>query len=84
MNICSFIIANLPYQFKMLIIWKTGFGIYENSLTNFSIIRKSETVLKKKIQGLFGKCFACLDRETSTIINRDSSFILNNLDFFQA
>ena len=68
----------------MLIIWETGFGKYENCLTNFSIIRKSETVLKKKIQGLFAKCFACLDRETSTIIKRDSSFILNNLDFFQA
>ena len=65
MNICSFIIANLPCQFKMLIIWETGFGIYENSLTSFSIICKSETVLKKKIQGLFGKCFTCLDGETS-------------------
>lgn len=84
MNICSFIIANLPHQFKMLIIWETGFWIYENSLTNFSIICKSETILKKKIQGLFGKCFACLVRETSTIIKRDGSFILNNLDFFQA
>lgn len=50
MNICSFIIANLLHQFKMLIIWETGFWIYENSLTNFSIICKSETILKEKFK----------------------------------